>query len=792
MRTQSRTQSLVVALVVLMMGAIPVSLAVNSLRTTQEAVVDIRAHDTILETTFEVRSKVEKHILYFAASALDLNAEERQEMLLKADKHLNQFRVVITELLRSKTYLVLPAEREGLRLGLSEIFHNWGEISREKQDGLSNVEKTWHFLSMVENFEKLNAVLTGLHKRFSAKHEEGLAKIFSDIEMAILIIAGLMIVGTGIASAGLGGSNYLLNKSQAQAIQLRESNELLKHREEALRLQADRFSSAIEHMAQGLCMISKDHRLITWNRRFVDMYNIPDDLLQQGLPYRAVLEHRIESASVPENCLDFVDHELGLDVSSGGHNEVHELADGRYISTSYEPTPEGGILSTHRDITQRRQSEQEVMHLAHHDGITNLLNRRFFVECLADEIELVKSAGELTLFAIDLDDFKLANDEFGHAAGDAVLREVAARLKQCTRSQDLVGRLGGDEFAVVVKGGAGQEVAAEFASRLVAELSKPYDFEGQPIEIGASVGVAMAPRDAREVGALLKTADIALYEAKNDRGNQFRLFSEEMRDKILERRQLEESFAQAMEHNQLELYYQPLMCAHSKLVAGMEALLRWHHPERGMIPPTIFIPIAEDLGLMGKVGSWVIEQACHDATKWPSPVRVAVNVSAAQFHTRTLELDVSLALGKSGLSGERLELEITESVLLNDDDKVLRSIDSVQEMGVSVAIDDFGTGFSSLSYLHKYPLDKIKIDRSFVVDLPNSNYSLSIVRTIVNLARSIGMKTTAEGIETPAQQALLREEGCDQLQGYLFSKPVPSSEAVELIRTLNSSRTAAA
>ncbi len=792
MRKKSHILPVCIALIVLLIGAIPVSFAINSLQTTQAAVVDTHKHDAILETVFDVRSKVEKHIIYLAASTLDLKAKARQDLLLTAEHHLNNFEVAITKLLKSNAHQLLPAEREGLRLGLSKILNNWKDISQQSKVDLKDIEKTAHFLSMIKNFETLNDVLFGLQDRVTSKQEQRLKQIFSNIELAFLIIVGLMICGAALASIGIGGSNFLLRKSRAQAAQLQENNVQLKRREEALHLQADRFHSAIEHMAQGLCMINKDHCLITWNRKFAEMYAIPDELLREGAPYRAILEHRIEVASAPENQPDFIDRELGKKTRSNDDNEIHELPDGRHISISYETTPEGGILSTHKDITQRRLSDQEIIHLAHHDGLTDLLNRRSFVSYLGDELAKSQASGELTLMTIDLDGFKLANDKFGHAAGDAVLQEVAARLRACTRRDDLVARVGGDEFAIVLKDAADQNDSASFAARLVDELSKPYDFEGQPIEIGASVGVAMSPGDANEVGALLKTADIALYEAKNDQGNQYRMFSKEMRDKIVDRRQLEDSFVHALEHDQLELYYQPLICARSNLVTGMEALLRWQHPQRGMISPTLFVPIAEDLGLMGKIGTWVLEQACHDAMQWPSPVRVAVNVSAAQFHTRNLELDVEFALDKSGLSGERLELEITESVLLDDDDKVLRAIDCVQDLGVSVAIDDFGTGFSSLSYLHKYPLDKIKIDRSFVAKLPKSNHSLSIVRTVVSLARSIGMATTAEGIETREQHAVLREEGCEQLQGYLFSKPVPAEKAAELIRSLNSSLTQAA
>lgn len=792
MLTRSHIQSLTVALIVLLMGAAPVYFAVSILRTTQGALVESRQHDRALEATFDVRSKIEKHLVYFSASAFDLNSWERQEMLRKASNQFKQFDALIRTLLNSSEHQLMPAERDGLRIGLAEIRHNWMEISQDKKEKISQVEKTWHFLSMIKNFEKLDSVIVGIHKRVSARHDKSLKHIFSNIEMAIFTIVILMIVGTGLASFGLGGSNYLLNTSRAQSKQLQERNELLRQREDAMRVQADRFSTAIEHMAQGVCMTGKDRRLITWNDKFAEMYGIPAGMLQVGLPYREVLQHRVSAGNAPQDFDDFVERELCRHLDADGQQETYELPDGRFVATTYEPTPEGGLLSTHEDITERRQSDQKIIHLAHHDGVTDLLNRRFFVECLTNEIHGIETEGDLTLFAIDLDDFKLANDKFGHAAGDFVLREVAARLQGCTRSYDLVARIGGDEFAVARKDATDRESAVRFASRIVDELTKPYEFEGQQIRIGASVGAAMGTRNIGDADAFLKMADIALYESKNGGGNQFRVFSSEMLDKILERRQLEDSFVLALERNQLELYYQPLICAQSNLVIGMEALLRWNHPQRGMIPPTIFIPIAEDLGLMGKIGSWVIERACHDATQWPSPVRVAVNVSAAQFHTRTLELDVSAALGKSGLSGERLELEITESVLLNDDDKVLSAIDSVQEMGVSVAIDDFGTGFSSLSYLHKYPLDKIKIDRSFVAKLPNSNHSLSIVRTIVSLARSIGMSTTAEGIETQDQFNLLREEGCDQLQGYLFSKPVPAREAVELIGTLNAAQLAVA
>ncbi|MGI9408765.1 MAG: putative bifunctional diguanylate cyclase/phosphodiesterase [Hyphomicrobiaceae bacterium] len=809
MLKRSHIQAILIASIVVTMGAIPVLFAVQSLRSTQQAVVQSRNYEAVIESTFDLRLKVEKHILYFVATALDLDDDERKEMLQKADRHLKDFRLAVADLSTNAVEHILPTEQEGLRAGLAELQHNWEEITRSGQADMSNAEKTWHFLGMVENFEKLNQVLSDLHRRVTSEHEKGNRTIFSSIELAILTIVALTIVGTILASAGLVSSGYFLHRSRAQAVQLRngndllkrreetlhrqaaelkESNALLKQREEALRVQSDRFSSAIEHMAQGLCMIDEDRRLITWNAKFATMYGVPDELLREGAPYLPVLEHRIKSGSAPSDCADFIQRELGACGEKGGHREILELPDGRFIATSFEPTPEGGLLSTYLDITQRRRSEQQVIHLAHHDELTDLLNRRFFVERLERMMEALGSDDGLAYFAIDLDDFKLANDSYGHAAGDLILQTVARRLKGCTRGEDLVARLGGDEFAVVLAGEPCRDAASKFASRIIEDLSAPYDYEGQNIEIGTSVGVALAPHDAGNVDQLMKVADVALYQAKGEGRNLHRQFTASLLDRMLERRELEEELCQALDRNQIELYYQPLICARSGQVGSMEALVRWKHPKLGSVPPSKFIPIAEDLGLMGKLGAWVIERACFDARDWPSSVRAAVNVSAAQFQTRALELDIALALGKSGLTGDRLEIEITESVLLDDEDIVLAVIAKVQEMGITVSLDDFGTGYSSLSYLHKYPLDKIKIDRSFVTNLPSSKHSQSIVRTIVGLAKSLSMSIIAEGIETEEQLALLKDEGCDQLQGFLISEPIPAAAAMALIGRLNAAQ----
>ncbi len=784
MLTRSTLQALVVALVVIAMGAIPVLYAIKGLRTTQAAVVQSRSYEKVLEATFDMRLKVEKHVLYFVATALDLDNHEREKMLVKADAYLNQFREAVAQLGTGASGQVFAKEHESLHSGLRELSHNWEEITRDGQLDMATAEKTWHYLVMVENFEKLNDVLVGIHRRVSSEHANRNREMFSGIEVAILTIVILTITGTGLASAGLGGSSYLLSRSRAQAVQLRDNNELLNQRKDALRIQSGRFRSAIQNMAQGLCMIDKDHKLITWNDKFAVMYGIPGSLLQVGLPYLNVLEHRFLTGSIPGSCSDFFRQELGTLERAESHYEIYELPDGRFISTSFEPIPEGGMLTTHLDVTNSRKSEMQIMHLANHDGLTSLLNRRYFVERLEKLLDELQADDGVALFAIDLDDFKLANDKFGHGAGDLILATVAIRLKACAGECDLISRIGGDEFSIVVTGMKCREAAEKFASKLVSDLSKPYDCDGQHIEIGASVGIALAPNDARDINGLMKVADLALYAAKNKGRNRSCMFSPNMLVEMIKRRELEEQLAEALECGQMELYYQPLICAHSGLVNSMEALLRWNHPSRGVLSPFHFITVAEKMGLMGALGTWVINRACADAVQWPSSVGVAVNVSAAQFHMRALELDVAAALGNSGLPGNRLEIEITESLLLSDEDAVLETIHKIHDLGVSIAMDDFGTGYSSLSYLHKYPLDKIKIDRSFITDLPDSNHSLSIVRTIISLARSMGMSIAAEGVETDEQMALLKDEGCHQLQGYRISRPIPADHAGDLFLQL--------
>ncbi|WP_404550683.1 putative bifunctional diguanylate cyclase/phosphodiesterase [Bradyrhizobium niftali] len=442
-----------------------------------------------------------------------------------------------------------------------------------------------------------------------------------------------------------------------------------------------------------------------------------------------------------------------------------------------------GYLIAVVDITERRKAEARIAHMALHDGLTNLPNRALHQERLGEALEGCNAAGKrIAVLCIDLDLFKNVNDTFGHPMGDRLLTKVADRLRSQVAGKNLAARLGGDEFAVILADDMSPKQASDFAAGLIEILSAPYEIDGNDVMIGASIGIALSPGDGTSSEELMRNADMALYRAKEDgRGTQ-RFFEREMDHQVQRRRELELDLRRAFANGEFELHYQPLIDLARDKISGFEALLRWHHPEKGMISPAEFIPVAEDIGLIVSLGEWVLRQGCNEAVKWPSEVKLAVNLSPAQFRNRNLVQVVISALANSGLPPKRLELEITESVFLAETEANLAILHQLRELGVSIAMDDFGTGYSSLSYLRSFPFDKIKIDRSFVKDLAKRSDCAAIVRAISGLGRSLNITTTAEGVETTEQLDWLRAEGCNEVQGFLFSGAKPAAEVEQLLR----------
>ncbi len=436
------------------------------------------------------------------------------------------------------------------------------------------------------------------------------------------------------------------------------------------------------------------------------------------------------------------------------------------------------------DVTEKRQAERRIIYMAHHDALTELPNRVLFHARLDEALLRVRRYREkLAVICVDLDQFKNVNDTLGHPTGDKLLKVVSSRLRMCLRDSDVVARFGGDEFAVLQLGLTGAQEASALADRIVKFMSEPYDIEGQNIVIGASAGIALAPDDGETPDQLLKNADTALYRAKEDGRRIFRFFEPGMDARLRARRTLELDLRKALLAGEFELYYQPLVTLATGFISGFEALLRWHHPSRGMVAPGEFIPVAEEIGLIVPLGEWVLRQACADAAAWPDDLKVAVNLSPVQFKNVNLTEVVSAALASAGLPAARLELEVTESILLEESKLNLATLHKLRALGVSISMDDFGTGYSSLSYLRAFPFDKIKIDRSFVSHLDEGRESLTIVQAIAQLGLSLCIPTTAEGVETEMQLEWLRQAGCTEMQGYLFSRPIPASEIVELLRS---------
>jgi diguanylate cyclase (GGDEF)-like protein len=441
------------------------------------------------------------------------------------------------------------------------------------------------------------------------------------------------------------------------------------------------------------------------------------------------------------------------------------------------PIARGGWVATHEDVTERWRSEARIAHMARHDALTDLPNRVLIMEKMNEALTRLAADGtQVCVFIFDLDLFKAVNDSLGHPIGDLLLKSVASRLAEVMSDPDMVGRLGGDEFAVlhVVQSDARAEAAA-LAHRLIEAIGTPYELEGHPVVIGISMGIAIAPTDGAESTALLKHADLALYRAKSDGRSCFRFYESQMDAAIQLRRALEIDLRNALARREFELHYQAVIEASTREPCGAEALVRWRHPRRGLIGPDQFIPLAEEIGLIDALGEWILREACIEAARWPAHIKIAVNLSPAQFRRRNLADVVMSALARSGLTAARLELEVTESVLLQKSEGNLAALHAIKRLGASIVLDDFGTGYSSLGYLQMFPFDKIKIDRSFVQELASRSDCAAIVCAITGLARSLNIVTTAEGVETEEQYALVRAAGCNLVQGYLFGKPVPAA-----------------
>ena len=675
-----------------------------------------------------------------------------------------------------------------------------------------------------------------------------------------------------------------------------------------LAAEKQRLDTALNNMTQGLLLYDSSARIVTFNQRYIDMYNLSRDVVKPGLHYYDLIQHRKDTGSYDGDVRAFCDPIMRNIAQGKVNNTIMETPDGGAYFIVNKPLATGGWVATiedittqrrleqerdrdraflreivdriptqitvkdardsryvlvnsvteeefgvaakdivgktpydifpphlaaqvlaedalalqsdstvffddHRwetashgsrihtskrlairdkagepryilnvveDVTERREAEEKIAHLAHYDALTDLPNRVLFRERIERELKKTATGEQFALLYIDIDEFKGINDSLGHHVGDELLKTVANRIRSCLRDSDLVARLGGDEFAVIQTAASSADEVAAFVTRIHEAIRQPYQCLGHQLSTDASIGIAMAPLDGTNHDQLIKNADLAMYAAKSSGRRTHRFFEPAMDASAKARLTMEQDLRQALADGSFEVHYQPLVHLGRNKVSGCEALLRWRHPERGMISPGEFVPVAEDTGLINELGDWVLRTACAEAVTWPDHVRLAVNVSPVQLKNQTLALRIAGALAASGLEPHRLEIEITEAVLIRDDEEALAILHQVRNLGVSIALDDFGTGFSSLSYLKRFPFDKIKIDRCFVSDISEVDASSSIVEAVVNIAAALNMTTTAEGVETEAQRELLRRLGCTEMQGYLFSAPRPGVEVRRL------------
>jgi diguanylate cyclase (GGDEF)-like protein len=534
---------------------------------------------------------------------------------------------------------------------------------------------------------------------------------------------------------------------------------------------------ALNNISQGLVMFDSSARLIVCNKRFIELYGLSPEIIRPGCTFREVLDQRVAVGSLFAHDVDqYIDDVLAGVRRGVEFTKTVTLRDGRIIHNVNHPMADGGWVATLEDITEETRAEERIVHVAHHDALTGLPNRILFAEQLEQALKRVRRGDRLAVLYVDLDHLKRVNDTLGHPIGDKLLKGIADRLRGCIRDIDTVARLSGDEFAVIQSSIDGPADAAALAIRIREAIRTPADLNGHQVVVDSSIGISIAPDDGTELDALLKTADMALYEAKNNGRGSYCFFESEMNERMQVRGKLEQDLRRALANGEFELFYQPIVSLQSNKISTFEALLRWHHPKRGMVSPAQFIPVAEEIGLIIQLGEWVLRTACAEVATWPSEINVSVNVSPLQLTNKNLVNVVVNAIASAGIPANRLEIEITESVFFEKTFANISTLKQLHELGVRFAMDDFGIGYSSLGYLLSFPFSKIKIDRSFIAGLSDKKESRAIVRAVANLARDLNIGVTAEGVETDQQLEQVRILGCTEMQGYLFSRPLPAAD----------------
>lgn len=602
--------------------------------------------------------------------------------------------------------------------------------------------------------------------------------------LCILVPAGAKFLWLGTSSYMLLGALTLSFAGFLWALVCTTARSSIGHSEAhaALQQKTAIMQAIIDNFPGGIGYFDRDLRVVVCNERARELLELPASAFADGPP--RVRDLLALSSKSGEAGTDSDLHDLLGEALARERTPYHferARGNGTMLDVRGVPTAEGGFVTTYLDITERCRSEAQIIHLAQHDALTDLANRAKFHA----HLELTLSGArrndrDFALLVFDLDRFKEVNDTFGHPMGDKLLELVAERARACVRQGDLLARLGGDEFAIVATTGGGPGDAAALAERLCAQILRPYVLDGMTISVGVSIGIAMGPADGQSVEDLVKNADLALYRAKAQGGCGYCFFEIAMDADMRARRALEADLSQALSRDEFELHYQPLLALETATVCGFEALLRWRRTGHGVVSPATFIPLAEETGMIIPIGDWALRTACQEALKWPHDVKVAVNLSPAQLKHRQLVQSVADALRVSGLAPERLELEITETVMLCDSDDAFAKLQALRALGVRIALDDFGTGYSSLNNLRKFDFDKIKIDKSFVQETGTSK-AASILHAIAGLGLDLGLAITAEGIETAEQLEAVRREGCTEAQGYYIARPLEAADVQRIL-----------